>query len=97
MVDEQQAQLGVLGDSRDDLPVAHDVDIHRRRGSVVVTLGIVHLLLVPLHLAGERIEGDNAVAVEVVAGMVSRTGDGFNRNEDQASIGIKRGRAPDVR
>jgi hypothetical protein len=57
----------------------------------------VHLLLEPPHLAGERIEGDNAVGVEVVAGMVSRTGRGFNRDEHHASIGIKCGRAPDVR
>ena len=48
-------------------------------------------------LAGKRIEGDNTVGVEVVAGMVSRTGGGFDRDEDHASIGIKRGRAPDVR
>jgi hypothetical protein len=57
----------------------------------------MHLLLVPLHLAGERIEGDHTVAVEVVAGMGSRPGGRFNRDEDQASIGIQRRRAPDVR
>ena len=75
------------------LAVALDVDERRRRRHVVVPDVVVHQLLMPLQLAGRRIERDDRVAVEIRAIAIGAVVVGRRRTDrrvDDAALGVDR-------
>ena len=97
--DEQQPHLGDLRDRGNRLAVLDDVDQRRRRAEVVVPDVVMHELLVPLALAGRDVDGDERVAVEVVAGMRDAdvvAADNRDRDVDDAARFVDREIAPRV-
>ena len=72
----------------------------RRGGGIVVPQIVMHELLVPLQLPGERIERDERVAVEVVAvavGAVEIGGRAAERHVHEPALDIDGHEAPGVR
>ncbi len=80
--------------------VALDGDEIRRRGNVPIPDVVADFLEVPETLAGQRIEGDNAIAEEIVAGVAHAEVVGFRRagrDEGNAARFIQGHAAPAIR
>jgi hypothetical protein len=97
--DEEQAHFGDLRDGRDGLAVAADVEQGGRRSEIVVPDVVMNELLVPELFAGAGVEGNEGVAVEVVAGAVGAVevvGGGAEGGVEDAAGGVEGEEAPGV-
>ena len=91
--DEQDAHLRDQRDAGNRAAVAPHVDERRRRGQIVVPDVVMHELLIPLDLAGVRVDREQAVAVQVVAVMrtaVVVVADFLDRHEEQPALDVDR-------
>ena len=98
MKDEEQGHLRLLHDGRDHLSVAPDLDERGRGRQVIVPNVVMHELPRPLHPAGQRIEGDERIAVQVgaVRGAAPVViADLLDRNEERPSFLIDGEVAPE--